>query len=88
MEIICTNCSYKEKTNKDFFVKLIGGVLPIGGFGAWVTYFLAGTGLALPIVVSMIIGGTGILLYKEKITKWICNKNYKCPTCGKCNWKF
>ena len=58
MEIKCRNCYHVETVNISFFVKIIGGALPIGGFWAWTTYLLAGTGLALPIVSR---GGTSIL---------------------------
>lgn len=51
-----------------------------------VTYFLAGTGLAFPIVCAMIAGGTGMLVFKDPIVRWIVNRGYKCPKCGKVDW--
>jgi hypothetical protein len=45
---------------------MLGGTLPVGGFGAWVTYFLAGTELAFPIVCAMIVGGVGMLGFQER----------------------
>lgn len=49
MEIRCKKCGHKEEVNLKLFVKIIGGVMPIGGFLAWATYLFAGTGFALPI---------------------------------------
>ena len=57
-----------------------------GGGWAWTTYLLAGTGFALPIVIAMIAGGTGMLIYKDKIVEWLTNKNYKCSKCGGIGW--
>jgi len=65
MKIRCKNCGYFEETNVELIVKIIGGTLPIGGFYAWVTYLLAGTGLALTIVIALITGGTAILVFKD-----------------------
>ncbi|MFT7224050.1 MAG: putative nucleic-acid-binding Zn-ribbon protein, partial [Cellvibrionaceae bacterium] len=87
MKIKCTNCGHTEKTDKDFFVKLIGGTIPIGGFWAWTTYFFAGTGFAMAIVVAMIGGGVAMLIFKDEIVEWIINKDYKCPKCGEIEWK-
>ena len=75
-----------ETVNTGLFVKIIGGELIVGGFWAWTTYLLAGTGFALPIVIAKIKGGTAILIYKDKIFKWITNKNYKCSKCGGIGW--
>ncbi len=61
--------------------------MPVGGFWAWVAYLLAGTGLALPIVIAMIGSGVGILVFKDKIVQFIVNRGYKCPKCGKVDWK-
>lgn len=57
MKIRCRTCGHSEKTSLGFFVKLIGGAMPIGGFWAWVAYIFAGTGFALPIVIAIITGG-------------------------------
>ena len=54
MEIICKNCAHKEKTDLDFFVKLIGAALPFGGYWAWVTYLFAGTGFGIRIPIPML----------------------------------
>jgi len=86
MKIKCRNCNNVEKINTSFFVKIIGGALPLGGFWAWTTYFLAGTGLALPIVTAMIVGGTSMLIFKDKIVNWIIEKKYKCKNCGSIDW--
>jgi len=87
MKIKCTNCGHTEKTDKDFFVKLIGGAMPDGGFWAWTTYLFAGTGFAMAIVVAIIGGGVAMLMFKDEIVEWIINKDYKCPKCSKVEWK-
>lgn len=87
IKITCRNCQHKETVNLGLIVKIIGGALPIGGFWAWTTYLLAGTGLALPIVMAMIGGGIGMLLFKDNIVKWILEKKYKCPECGNIDWQ-
>ncbi len=87
MKIKCTNCGYTEKTDKDFFVKLIGGAMPVGGFWAWTTYLFAGTGFAMAIVVAIIGGGVAMLIFKDEIVEWIINNDYKCPKCGEVEWK-
>jgi predicted nucleic-acid-binding Zn-ribbon protein len=87
MEIKCTSCGHTEKTDKDFFVKLIGGAMPVGGFWAWTTYLFAGTGFAMAIVLAIIGGGVAMLIFKDEIVEWIINKDYKCPKCGEVEWK-
>ena len=87
MKIKCTNCEHTEKTDKDFFVKLIGGAMPVGGFWAWTTYLFAGTGFAMAIVVAIIGGGVAMLIFKDEIVEWIINYDYKCPKCGEVEWK-
>lgn len=87
MVIKCGNCGHEEKTNLGFFVKIIGGAMPLGGFWAWVTYLFAGTGLAMPIVIAIITGGVAILSFKDQIVQWILNRGYKCPKCGSEDWK-
>lgn len=87
MKIKCTNCGHTEKTDKDFFVKLIGGAMPVGGFWAWTTYLFAGTGFAMAIVVAIIGGGVAMLIFKDEIVEWIINNDYKCPKCGEVEWK-
>lgn len=56
MEIKCKSCDHKEETSLRLFVRIIGGALPAGGYWAWVTYFFAGTGFAMPICIAMIAG--------------------------------
>ena len=87
MKIKCRNCGHSEKASVELIVKIIGGALPIGGFWAWVTYLLAGTGLALPIVIALITGGTAILVFKDQIVTWISNRGFECPKCGKVDWE-
>ena len=86
MKIKCRKCGHSEETSLGFFVKLIGGAMPIGGFWAWVTYLFAGTGFALPIVIAIITGGTAMLVFKDQIVRWIVSKGYKCPKCGNPSW--
>lgn len=86
MEIQCKHCGHIETTNKDFFVKIIGGTMPVGGFWAWTSYLFAGTGFAMPIVISIITGGVAVLLYKDQIVTWLISKGYKCPNCGELDW--
>ena len=88
MKIWCKSCGHSETTNKDFWVKLIGAAAPVGGFWAWVTFFFAGTGLAMPMCLAMVAGGVGMLVYKDKIVKWITDKGYNCPRCGKRSWEL
>jgi hypothetical protein len=87
MDIRCGSCGHSEKTNVEFFVKIIGASMPIGGFAAWVTYIFAGTGLAMPIVIAIVLGGTAILAFKDQIVKWIIDRGYKCSECGGSDWK-
>lgn len=87
MKIRCRKCGHSEETSLSFFVKLIGGAMPIGGFWAWVTYFFAGTGFAIEIVIAIIAGGTAMLVFKDEIVEWIVNKGYTCPRCGKMDWE-
>lgn len=86
MKIKCRSCGHIESVNLELFIKLIGGVLPIGGFYAWVTYLFAGTGFALPIVVSMIVGGVGLLAFQTEILSFLCKKGYICKKCNAQNW--
>ncbi|MBL7146514.1 MAG: hypothetical protein ISS76_19905 [Phycisphaerae bacterium] len=87
MFIKCRKCGYSEKVTKDLFVKIIGGALPFGGFWAWVTYLFAGTGLAMAIVIAIIAGGVGMLIFKDEIVQWFVNRGYKCPECGAVEWE-
>jgi hypothetical protein len=87
MKIRCRKCGHSEETSLGFFVKVIGGAMPIGGFWAWVTYLFAGTGFALPIVIAIITGGTAMLIFKDEIARWIINRGYKCPKCGAVDWE-
>ena len=87
MKIHCGNCGHSYKATVELIVKIIGGAMPIGGFWAWVSYLLAGTGLALPIVIALITGGVAILVFKDEIVQWIVNRGYKCCKCGGVDWK-
>lgn len=85
MHIQCKNCNYCEKTDKGFFIKLIGTTFAGGGFGAWVTYFFAGTGFALPICIAIVSGGVAMLAFSDTIVPWI-SKRYDCPKCKNNQW--
>lgn len=87
MKIKCKNCGHQETADKELFVKIIGGAMPIGGFWAWRTYLFAGTGFALQIVFAIIVGGVAILVFKDEIVSWLVNKNYKCPKCNAVDWE-
>jgi hypothetical protein len=79
MKIKCINCEHVETTDKDFFVKLIGGSFIPGSFWAWTTYLFAGTGFAFAIVVAIFGGGVAMLMYKDEIVEWIINKDISVP---------
>lgn len=85
MRIHCKECSHSEEPTAEFFVKVIGGAMPIGGFWAWVTYFFAGTGFAFAICATMVVGGVALLAFKDEIVKLLTEK-YPCPKCGGRNW--
>tara|TARA_Y100000590_G_scaffold467623_1_gene647152 strand:+ start:704 stop:970 length:267 start_codon:yes stop_codon:yes gene_type:complete len=86
MKITCNNCGNTQETDLGFFVQVIGGALPFGGYWAWVTYLFAGTGLAMPIVIAIIGGGVSMLIFKDQIVEWIMDNNYTCSSCGECSW--
>lgn len=68
-----------------FFAKIIGGGMAGGGFWAWVTYFFAGTGFALPICIAIVTGGVAMLAFSDEIVAWI-SKKYDCPVCKNNQW--
>lgn len=85
MELKCKKCGHKEKVNKAFWLKVLGGTIVAGGAKAWVAYIFAGTGLALPICTAIIAGGVVIAAYSTEIAKW-ASKKYPCPKCNSKNW--
>jgi ribosomal protein S27AE len=87
MKIKCGKCGHIEETSLSFFVKIIGGALPFGGYWAWVTYLFAGTGFAMPIVIAIMAGGVTMLAFKDKIVEWIVNRGHKCPKCDAVQWE-
>jgi len=87
MKITCKKCGHSEKVTLELCLRIIGAAMPITGFWAWWAYALAGTGLALPIVIALIGGGVGILAFKDEIVQWIVNRGYKCPKCGAVAWE-
>ena len=86
MKIKCIKCKHSEETSIELFVKIIGGALPFGGYWAWVAYLFAGTGFAMPIVIAIMTGGVGMLIFKDEIVQWIVNIGYKCSSCGSVEW--
>ena len=87
MKIECKKCGNQQEVNAKFIVTLIGAAMPIGGFWAQVTFFFAGTGLALPICIALVVGGSAMLAFKDQITNFIIKQGYKCPKCGCEEWK-
>lgn len=87
MKIECKKCGNKQTVNAKFIVTLIGAAMPVGGFWAWVTFFFAGTGLALPICIALVLGGTAMLAFKDEITDFIIKQGYSCPKCRSTDWK-
>jgi hypothetical protein len=87
MKIRCRRCGHSEETSLGFFVKIIGGAMPLGGFWAWTVYLFAGTGFAMPIVIAIITGGVATLVFKDEIVGWIASRGYKCDRCGTSNWE-
>lgn len=85
MHIQCKQCKHCEKTDMAFFAKIIGGGLAGSGFWAWVTYFFAGTGFALPICIAIVTGGVAMLAFSDEIVAWISTK-YDCPVCKHNQW--
>lgn len=83
--IQCQNCGHKEKIDKGFFLKVLGGAVGSFGVFGWVTFLFAGTGLAMPICIAIVSGGAALLAFGEEIAEWVSTK-YDCPSCGSRNW--
>lgn len=84
-DIRCKCCGHTEEFNKGLLVKIAGGVsVGLGGW-AWVTYFFAGTGMALPLCIAIITGGVAMTAYADKIAKALSHK-YQCPKCNNNDW--
>lgn len=86
MYIKCKYCCHKETLDKRFILKAMGGAFAGGGFWAWVTYFFAGTGLAMPICIALVLGGAGLAAFSDEIAIWV-SKKYDCPKCSKRDWE-
>ncbi len=86
MHIECTTCGHREEVNKHLVLKIIGAAFAGGGFWAWVTFFFAGTGLALPICIALVTGGVALAAFANEIAAWV-SKEYHCPNCGQRTWK-
>lgn len=85
MKLKCNKCGHKETINKRFFLKAIGGGMAGFGYWAWVAYIFAGTGLALPICIAIVLGGVGVAAFSNEIAEWV-SKKYPCPKCGSKEW--
>ena len=67
MKIRCGNCGHFKKVSARLVVRVFR-VLAVGfGFWAWVGYFFAGTGFALPICVALVGGGAAMLTFQNEI---------------------
>lgn len=85
MYIKCKNCSHKETLDKRFILKVLGGAFAGGGFWAWVAYFFAGTGFALPICIALVTGGVALAAFSNEIAVWVSSR-FDCPNCNKRDW--
>ena len=85
----CANCGYSEEVNKYFILNVLGktagAILAGGGFWAWVSFFFAGTGLALPICIALVAGGIAVAAFSSEIAEWLSTR-YTCPSCGAKKW--
>ena len=86
MKIKCQKCGHEEQVNMKFFVKVLGGTVSGFGVWAWPAYLFAGTGLAMPICLAIVAGGSAIMMFSDEIALWF-SKRYNCPKCGAKNWK-
>lgn len=83
--IRCNNCGYHEEVNKKLFTKILGGAVAGFGFWAWVSFFFAGCGFALPLCIAIVTGGVAIAAYAKEIGDWL-SKKYECPGCKHKDW--
>ena len=101
MNAKCTNCGHTLIVSTDLIKKIIGGGLATYGAVGWVTYSFAGLlgfyGGALVIAVALLAGGGAVLASKDskaiiavgkKITDFLNERRYECPTCGQSSWEF
>lgn len=86
MQIKCKKCGHKQTVNAKLIVTIMGAAMPVGGFWAWVTFFFAGTGLALPICIALVLGGVAMLAFKDEIVEFIIKQGYECSNCGSTEW--
>ncbi len=85
MKIVCQSCGRKEEVNKDFFLKVLGGVVSGFGFWAWTAFLFAGTGFAMPICIAIMAGGGALMAFSDEITEWV-TEHYDCPQCSSNSW--
>lgn len=86
MHIQCQKCGHHQKVDKKLFANILGAVTAGFGYFAWVSFLFAGTGLAMPICIAIMVGGAGMLKYSNEIASWM-SQYYPCPKCGAKNWK-
>ncbi|EFG30628.1 hypothetical protein JF634_06435 [Simonsiella muelleri] len=79
MRIHCKECSHSEEPTAEFFVKVIGGAMPIGGFWAWITYFLQERILHLQFVQQWWLVECRYWLLKMKLLNCL-QKNILAPS--------
>lgn len=85
-KIRCKRCSHTEEFNKSLLVKIAGGATAGFGGWAWLTYFFAGTGFALPLCIAIVAGGVAMTAYADKVAKILADK-YPCPKCNNRDWQ-
>jgi len=83
--ILCKHCGHYEEVNKKLFAKIIGGAVAGFGFWAWVSFFFAGCGFALPLCIAIVTGGVAMAAYAKEIGDWM-SKKYDCPGCAHRDW--
>ena len=88
MAYIKCKCSYKRSLTIVFFMKIIGKATTISIKCKGIRHFCVNTGFTLPLCISILTGGIGILVFSDEITKWLVNKGYKCPSCQTSNWQI
>lgn len=86
MKLKCKKCEHTETVNKRFFVKAIGAGVTGMGYWAWVAYFFAGTGFAMPICIAIMTGGVALAAFSDEIAKW-ASKKFPCPKCKSKEWE-
>lgn len=84
--IVCRHCGHKEVVNKKLFANILGASVSGAGWLAWTTYAFAGTGIALPLCITLGLSGVALTKYSDELTQWF-SKYYKCKSCGFKRWR-